>query len=198
MENETNTSVQKTALSSANQEILKELHQLAKMMDSAFEIPVIRKSLGAEAVAGLVLPGFGDIITILPSLYIIWRAKMMGLPNDKIIPMFSNIALDTGVGLVPIVGDLFDFFWKANIKNINIIHTHFNLPFYNPNRKQSQIDTVQPQILSADSEPQVIVKSSPTKKLPFEQWLKENPVMVHFTSEEQNEAYQEYLSQNNH
>ncbi|MEI6443904.1 MAG: DUF4112 domain-containing protein [Nostocales cyanobacterium ELA583] len=195
MENEINTSTQTAALSSANQEILKEIHQVAKMMDSAFEIPGIRKSFGAEAVAGFILPGFGDIITILPSLYIIWRAKVMGLPNDKIIPMFSNIAVDTGVGLVPIVGDLFDFFWKANIKNINIIHTHFNLPFYNPNRKQSQQDTFQPQILSSDADPQVIVKSSPT--LPFDQWLKENPVMVHFTSEEQNEAYQEYLSQNN-
>ena len=197
MENEANNTIKGIeSLSSSNQDILKEIHEVAKLMDSAFEIPVIKQSFGAEAVAGFVLPGIGDFLTVLPSLYILWRAKVMGVPNDKIVPMFSNIAMDTGVGLIPLAGDLFDFLWKANIKNINIIHAHFNLSPYEPNKKPKQ-EALNPKVLSLEANAQNIVTTLPKTSLTFEQWLTQNPVLMHFSPEEQKEAYQEYLSQNN-
>jgi hypothetical protein len=185
------TNLQKPNLTDTNQKILREIHQLARTMDSAFEVPVIRKSFGIDAVAGL-FPGFGDFITILPSLYIVWRAKSMDIPKEKLIEMLGNIIVDTATGSIPIMGDFFDFFWKSNIKNINIIHDHFGLPSYKQNREQSNLFSPSSDLVT---EPQEIEpRELKPSILSFEQWLDSNPVLQNFTLEEQKEGYQNYLS----
>ncbi len=105
-------------------ETLKKLNRLrviAKFMDSGWGIPFTKVRFGADAIAGLV-PGFGDAGAALVSLYIVLEARKLGAPNHLLVKMLANIAIDTGVGTIPVVGDLFDVFFKSNIKNIDLLH----------------------------------------------------------------------------
>lgn len=105
-------------------ETLKKLNRLriiAKFMDAGWGIPFTKVRFGADAVAGLV-PGFGDAGAALVSLYIVLEARKLGAPNHLLVKMLANIAIDTGVGTIPVVGDIFDVLFKSNIKNIDLLH----------------------------------------------------------------------------
>src|SRR5919112_6700860 len=99
---------------------------LAKLLDNAFLIPGLNPRVGLDAVIGLV-PGIGDVISTALASYIIWEARQLGLPRWKIARMIGNVAFDTALGAVPLAGDLFDIFFKANERNLRIIHDHLGL-----------------------------------------------------------------------
>ncbi len=96
---------------------------LTKLLDSAFLIPGTNRRVGLDAVIGLV-PGIGDAITTILASYIIWEARQLGLPRWKIARMIGNVAVDTAIGAIPVAGDAFDLFFKANERNLRIIHEH--------------------------------------------------------------------------
>ena len=102
---------------------LARLTMLAKLLDSAFLIPGINRRVGLDAVIGLI-PGIGDAISTLLASYIIWEARQLGLPRWKIARMIGNVAVDTAIGAIPVAGDAFDLFFKANERNLRIIHEH--------------------------------------------------------------------------
>lgn len=98
---------------------------LTDLLENKFSIGGIR--FGFEPLVGLI-PGIGDLIGLLVSLYLVWIAVMAGLPEEKISKMLGNIVLDFLVGLVPVVGDFGDFAIKANTKNLKILHDHWGRP----------------------------------------------------------------------
>lgn len=75
--------------------------------------------VGLDGLIGLV-PGLGDILSALISMIIVLRAAQAGIPRIAIARMVTNIAIDTFVGAIPILGDLFDVAWKSNLKNLKI------------------------------------------------------------------------------
>jgi len=99
---------------------------LANLLDNAFLIPGTNRRIGLDAIIGL-LPGIGDAISTVLSSYIIWEARQLGLPRWKIARMIGNVAIDTAIGAIPVAGDAFDLFFKANQRNLRIIHEHLNL-----------------------------------------------------------------------
>ncbi len=101
--------------------VLKRLKLLARFMDSGWVIPGTKVRFGADAVLGL-LPVGGDVVATLVSLYVVVKAREMGVPNAVLAKMLANIAIDTGVGSVPVLGDIFDVFFKANIRNTDLLH----------------------------------------------------------------------------
>ncbi|HET6884490.1 MAG TPA: DUF4112 domain-containing protein [Pirellulales bacterium] len=100
-----------------------ELELLARWMDSVFEIPGTRIRLGLDPILGL-LPGLGDLLTTLVSLYILGAARRYGVPRVTLARMASNVAIDLALGSLPLVGDVFDVFWKSNIKNVALLQRH--------------------------------------------------------------------------
>ncbi len=104
---------------------------LAKLMDSAVAIPGLNRRIGFDAVLGLV-PGVGDAISAALASYIIWEARQLGLPRWKIARMIGNVAVDTALGSIPLAGDVFDVFFKANERNLRIIHDHLGTPKRGP------------------------------------------------------------------
>src|SRR3954447_1415464 len=96
---------------------------VAKFLDSAFVIPGTNRRFGMDAVIGLV-PGIGDVLSAVLASYIIWEARQLGLPRWKIARMVANVAFDTALGAIPIAGDVFDVFFKANQRNVRIIQDH--------------------------------------------------------------------------
>ncbi len=99
---------------------------LTKLLDSAFLIPGLNRRVGLDAVIGLI-PGIGDAISTLLASYIIWEARQLGLPRWKIARMMGNVAVDTAIGAIPVAGDAFDLFFKANQRNLRIIHEHLKI-----------------------------------------------------------------------
>lgn len=108
--------------------ILRKVENLARMLDSAVKIPGLNFRVGADGIAGFLLPVVGDVLAAVASGYIVVQASKLGLPAPKLMKMVSNILIDTGVGAVPLAGDLLDVAVKANLKNADIIREHFQLP----------------------------------------------------------------------
>ncbi|MCQ8783947.1 DUF4112 domain-containing protein [Mangrovibrevibacter kandeliae] len=103
---------------------LARLQRLSRMMDSAVRIPILGIRFGADSVAGLV-PGIGDGFGFLVGLYMVNEARKIGLPGHKLAQMVVNLGLDAALGSVPIAGDVFDVFFKANQRNMALLLDHF-------------------------------------------------------------------------
>jgi hypothetical protein len=96
---------------------------LAKILDSAIPIPGTNRTIGIDPLIGLI-PVVGDAISAALASYIIWEAKQLGIPRWKLARMIGNMAMDTAVGAVPLVGDLFDLAYKSNRRNLRIVLDH--------------------------------------------------------------------------
>jgi len=113
-------SLRRIAERPSNIEIERGLETLAQVMDNQFRVPIIGWRFGVDSLAGLI-PGVGDTATSLVSLYILGSAVRYRVPKITILRMAMNVALDYTLGSIPVVGDLFDAWWKSNTRNINLI-----------------------------------------------------------------------------
>jgi hypothetical protein len=100
---------------------LKRLQRIARIMDTAWGIPGTKIRFGADSIIGLV-PGAGDMITLGISAYTLMLAMQMGAPRSLLTKMAANVAIDTGLGVIPVVGDIFDMFFKSNTRNIAMLN----------------------------------------------------------------------------
>ena len=105
---------------------LTKLRRISKLLDNAITIPGTKFRFGLDPIIGL-LPGGGDTITGGISAYIVIEAARMGIPREVLGKMVGNIAIDSFAGTIPVVGDLFDVGWKANVKNIELLEKHLEL-----------------------------------------------------------------------
>jgi Domain of unknown function (DUF4112) len=101
------------------------LERLAALLDARYGIPGTRLRFGLDSVLGLV-PGVGDVLTFLPAAYIVYRAHQLGVPRATLARMAANVGLDAALGSVPIAGDAFDLFFKANRRNLALIRRHLD------------------------------------------------------------------------
>jgi hypothetical protein len=102
---------------------LQRLEKLAKLLDSALPIPATSLRIGLDGLLGFI-PGIGDAAGAAMSAYLIFEAARLGLPVTTLLRMAGNVAIETVIGAVPIVGDLFDIGWKANLKNFALVRGH--------------------------------------------------------------------------
>ena len=111
------------ALPQSRAERIARIDALATLLDSAFVIPGTKIRLGLDSLIGLV-PGIGDVITTLMALYIVREARALGAPRLVIARMLVNVAVDSGFGVIPVVGDMFDAMFRANRRNIALLRQH--------------------------------------------------------------------------
>ena len=98
---------------------------MAKLLDNAFVIPGTNQRVGIDAIIGLV-PGLGDIATTLLSSYVIWEARNLGVSRVAIGRMLTNLAIHASIGAVPILGDVFDAFFRVNQRNMRIVRAQLD------------------------------------------------------------------------
>jgi len=101
------------------EEELARLEWLADLMDSRFIVPGTNIRFGLDGLIGLV-PGIGDAISALISFYLIARAAELGLSPWIKLRMVGNVLIDTLVGAIPVLGDVFDVSFKSNRRNIEL------------------------------------------------------------------------------
>lgn len=98
----------------------KSLDDLAFYLDGLFRVPGTGWRFGLDSLIGLV-PNVGDTLTVIPSFYILIAGVRYGVPKITLLSMAFNIGVDYVVGAIPFVGDAFDFVWKANQQNMDLI-----------------------------------------------------------------------------
>jgi len=101
-------------------EIEEGLETLSNYLDGFFRVPGTGWRFGFDALIGLI-PNVGDTLTSLASFYILIAGVRYGVPKITLLRMAFNIGLDYLVGTIPFIGDAFDFVWKANKQNIDLI-----------------------------------------------------------------------------
>ncbi|NLY00242.1 MAG: DUF4112 domain-containing protein [Rhodopirellula sp.] len=102
---------------------LRRVRRLTRWLDTAFRIPGIPVRFGLDGIIGLV-PGLGDAVTAGVSVYLIREAARLGAPRPLLARMVANVGLDLVAGVVPVVGDLIDLAWKANVKNLSLLEDY--------------------------------------------------------------------------
>src|SRR6187455_714390 len=110
-------------LTPGQQQRLIALRHMARLLDSAFEVPGTSYRIGLDPILGLV-PGIGDLVSPLFTIGILWQGRDLRIPKVVQVRMLGNVLLDALVGAVPLLGDLFDFGWKANEMNYALLETH--------------------------------------------------------------------------
>jgi Domain of unknown function (DUF4112) len=101
-------------------EVEQSLEQLSRWMDGLFRIPGTGWRFGLDALVGLV-PGVGDFATTAVSIYIIASGVRYRVPKVTLLRMAANVGVDHLVGSIPLVGDLFDAYWKSNQRNVELL-----------------------------------------------------------------------------
>jgi hypothetical protein len=105
------------------QERLSQVQFLARIMDDQFLVPGTNFRFGWDTILGL-FPGIGDALTSVISLLIVHHARQTGASPLLLARMIGNVGVDFLLGSIPLVGEAFDFAWKANRKNARLLEQH--------------------------------------------------------------------------
>lgn len=101
------------------------VEMMERLLERSFVIPGINRAVGLDAIAGLV-PVVGDLVSAAMGAWIVWEARNLGMPKWKLWKMGANVAFDTAIGAVPLVGDAFDFLFRSNTRNLKTIRRHLD------------------------------------------------------------------------
>lgn len=108
-----------------SQQEVDRIRKLAHLLDTRFSIYGIR--VGWDALIGLV-PVLGDWVTTIMSFSIVVRAWALGCGVGTLLRMTLNIGIEALVDMIPFLGNLFDVYWKANVKNVELLERHLRVP----------------------------------------------------------------------
>ncbi len=115
---------------------LENLRTIARIFDQAFRVPGTSFRFGIDALFGFI-PGLGDIAGGIVAVYALRVARQLGAPASIQLRMLGNIALDAIVGAVPLFGDLFDFAFKAQTRNLALLEQWRRTPV--PTARRSKL-----------------------------------------------------------
>jgi hypothetical protein len=103
--------------------LLQDLERKASLLDSKYLVPFTRVRFGWDAIVGL-LPVVGDIATTAVGLHLVHRACRLGADGRVASRMVLNVAVDALLGAIPIVGTVFDVYFRANERNLRLLLDH--------------------------------------------------------------------------
>lgn len=109
--------------------------RFVRFFDDGVRIPGTEQGIGVDPILGLLLPGAGDAITGVGSASLLLLALRERVPGVVIGRMVLNIGVDVLLGALPVLGDVFDIFWRSNRRNLDLIHAHRR-----PGAKASPLD----------------------------------------------------------
>jgi len=105
--------------------VRRRIEMMEHVLERSFVIPGINQPVGLDAIVGLV-PVLGDVVSAAMGAYIVWEANNLGLPRWKLWRMAGNVAFDTAIGAIPVAGDVFDFLFRSNTRNLRIVRRHLD------------------------------------------------------------------------
>src|SRR6187455_240018 len=103
--------------------VRRRIEAMEELLERSFVIPGTKFPVGLDAIAGLV-PVAGDVLAAAMGAWLIWEAHNLGVPKWKLWRMAGNVAFDTAVGAIPLVGDVLDVLFRSNTRNLRIVRRH--------------------------------------------------------------------------
>lgn len=103
------------------------LKRFAEVLDSGIRVPRTSWRFGLDPILGLI-PGFGDVAGAVLAGWVFVEAVRLGASRATLLRIAGNVALDATAGALPVVGDVFDFAWKANLRNVALLERHLAAP----------------------------------------------------------------------
>ena len=100
--------------------VRRRIETMEALLERAFTIPGTNRRFGLDAVIGLV-PVVGDLAAAAMGAWLMWEARNLGMSKFHLARMAGNLAVDTAVGAIPLVGDAFDFLFRSNSRNLRIV-----------------------------------------------------------------------------
>ena len=95
------------------------------VLERAVVLPGTNYRIGLDAIAGLI-PVVGDVITASMGAWLVWEARNLGMSKFQLVRMAGNVAVDTAVGAIPLLGDAFDFMFRSNSRNLRILKRYLD------------------------------------------------------------------------
>jgi hypothetical protein len=99
------------------------LRRWAVILDSYFRVPGTNIRFGFDAIVGLV-PGLGDLVAPVFTVAVLATGLRMRVPAIVQARMVLNALIDMAIGIVPVLGDLADIAWKADLRNVALLERH--------------------------------------------------------------------------
>jgi hypothetical protein len=107
---------------------LGEVETMAWLLDNSIPVPLTGgRRIGADAIVGLV-PVVGDLLSAGVGLFVVWRGSRVGVPRVVVARMLANSLIDLAIGAIPVAGDAFDLWFKANTRNLALMRRHLESP----------------------------------------------------------------------
>ena len=106
-------------------DVRRRMEAMERLLERSLTIPGTKIPVGLDSVVGLI-PVIGDAIAAALGAYLLWEARNLGLPKWKLWRMAGNIAFDAAVGAVPVAGDIFDFAFRSNSRNLRLVKRHLD------------------------------------------------------------------------
>lgn len=114
--------------SARRDEARQRLITLTRLMDGLFELPLVGRKVGLDAIIGMV-PVIGDLVSAGIGLYLVFEARELGASRWLQARMVGNLLLDFLVGIVPVLGDFFDVMFRAHARNLKLLQKELGEPF---------------------------------------------------------------------
>ena len=115
----------------ATQDVIRlerDLAKFANMMDSVVRIPFTKQGVGADAALSTI-PVAGDVAGFILTCYAVYKAKQIGVPQSKLNGVLKLAVMDGVVGLIPIVGTIFDIFIRPSRPALEVVHDHIRTEY---------------------------------------------------------------------
>lgn len=112
---------------------MRRVERMARWLDASVRVPGTPWRLGADSLIGLI-PGVGDAASSLLSLYLVYEARRAGISNRVLMRMLANVGVDLAIGLFPVIGDIADVAYKANLRNARLLRKHLRQSVQESNR----------------------------------------------------------------
>ena len=111
-------------IATTDEAALNRMRAVSKLMDDAVPIPGTNRSVGLDPLLSIDPSPVGDLVGGAVSLYIVAESANLGVPYTTLVKMLGNVAVDLGIGSVPVLGVLLDAVWKANERNLKLVEEY--------------------------------------------------------------------------
>jgi len=99
------------------------IRHLVELLDSRFRVPGTRWRFGIDPLLGLV-PGLGDGLAMILQLYVVLALLLRGTSGELLARMTINVLLDSLLGSIPILGQIWDFTYKSSTRNLRLYQAY--------------------------------------------------------------------------
>lgn len=100
------------------------IESIARLMDTQYKLPGTRFRFGLDPILNLI-PFAGNGITVIISFLLVILMNRYGVSGKVVVKMIGNIAIDGLIGAIPVLGNLFDFYYKSNTRNVQLLKDHY-------------------------------------------------------------------------